>query len=584
MMIRGRGNSTWGMPKKPYRIKLDVEHHMLGMSANNRDWVLLSNYADKSLIRNALAFKIGQWVELEFTPEFRFVDVILNGEYVGNYMITDQIEVANNRVPVEKQDTSMLSLPAITGGYLLEIDGFANSEPVWFQTDQGVKTTIKYPDDDEINDAQLNYIKDYIQNYEDVLMSEDFKNPETGFRSLTDSATLVNWYIASELTGNPDCFWSTYIYKKRLNDKLFYGPLWDYDIAFNNDSRQGDAVNKLMRESAYNPKVWINRLWQDEWFVRAVGKRWEHLVEWGIADSIQKYINAASDLIEISQEENFERWNNIDSKVYLEQFLFETWEENIGFLRDYVDERVHFLNENLAEYVDPFVIEDYYYSIRNIRSGLVIDINNENPNELNMWEPVEDKLSQQWEINELADGSVRFINRLSGLAIREGGKNNSLTLTEEMNGDDSQRWRLEPTGTGNTFGIINEENGMAVDNAGGGTANGTRVILWDNDILGNQNQQWVFDKIESIYSALNGKYKDLNITVYPNPVNHTLHISLDVPQNWSLLCEIYDLSGQLVESQLLDQPSVNVSQLEPGIYFVRLSYANQARVFRIIKQ
>ncbi|MFB6319549.1 CotH kinase family protein [Saccharicrinis sp. FJH54] len=584
MKIRGRGNSTWGMPKKPFRIKLDDDKHLLGMKAKNRDWVLLANYADKSLIRNALAFKIGEWVNLEFNPDFRFVDVILNGNYVGNYMLTDQVEVAKNRVPVEKQDTSVVSLPDLSGGYLLEVDGFADREPVWFQTTRGVKTTVKYPDDDDINTEQLDYIKTYIQQYEDVLFSETYKDPETGYRAYNDSATLVNWYIASELTGNPDCFWSTNIYKKRSNDKLFWGPMWDYDIAFNNDSRQEDAQYKLMRESAYNPRVWINRLWQDDWFVRAVGKRWENLVETGISDSVQNYINDAANLIDQSQVKNFERWDILPDKVYLEQFLFDTWEENIDFLRDYMTERISFLNDNLAQYVEPFVIENYYYAIRNNRSDLVIDISEEDSNVLNMWEYTDDLLSQQWEIVDLGDGTVRFENRFSGMAIKGMGKGNSVVLSEISETNDSLRWTLEPLGPVNLFGLINVGTGNAIDNSGGGTSNGTKCIEWDNQVASNQNQQWVFEKIESIPSGLVRNTLHLNLSVYPNPVENKLFIASDkgLPENLSYL--IVDLSGKEVLSATLSGSSIDLSQLGSGIYFVKLFTENSSEVFRIIRQ
>lgn len=102
--------------------------------------------------------------------------------------------------------------------------------------------------------------KNHLQLFEDALFFENYRDPETGYRAYTDSTTLIDWYIASELTGNPDCFWSTYIYKRRNNDRIFWGPLWDYDIAFNNDNRLGDATYKLMRTAAHNPKAWINRL------------------------------------------------------------------------------------------------------------------------------------------------------------------------------------------------------------------------------------------------------------------------------------------------------------------------------------
>ena len=218
--IRGRGNSTWGMAKKPYRIKFDSKTRLLNLNAKAKSWVLLANYADKTLMRNAVAFEVSSFLGMEFTPAVRFVDVVLNGEFMGNYMVSDQVEVAKGRVPVEEQETTDTEEPAITGGYLIELDGFASSEPVWFQTPKGLKVTVKYPKDDEINMKQRRYITDYICNFEDVLFSAQFTDPEEGYRAWIDEKSLIDWYIACELVGNSDSFWSTYIYKKREDKHL----------------------------------------------------------------------------------------------------------------------------------------------------------------------------------------------------------------------------------------------------------------------------------------------------------------------------------------------------------------------------
>ena len=164
--IRGRGNSTWNMPKKPYRIKLGSKTNLLNLPAKEKNWVLLANYADKTLIRNAVAFKISNLIGLKFSPSARFVDLTLNDQFLGNYMITDQMEVNPLRVDIDIPLAADTLQPTISGGYFLEIDGFAASEPVWFTTDKGLKITVKTPDSDKIVPAQLNYIKNYIADFE----------------------------------------------------------------------------------------------------------------------------------------------------------------------------------------------------------------------------------------------------------------------------------------------------------------------------------------------------------------------------------------------------------------------------------
>ncbi|MBR5240701.1 MAG: CotH kinase family protein [Muribaculaceae bacterium] len=196
--IKGRGNSTWGMAKKPYRLKFDKKIKFLGNEAKEKNWVLLANYADKTLMRNALAFETARnMFEFGFTPSVTFVDVVLNGENLGNYMLTDQVEVKSKRVPVTEQDeTTTINDPEITGGYLIEVDGFADSEISWFQTTKGMKVTIKYPKDDEINSDQSYYISNYTQQMENALFSTSYTNAETGWRKYIDEASMVDWYIA----------------------------------------------------------------------------------------------------------------------------------------------------------------------------------------------------------------------------------------------------------------------------------------------------------------------------------------------------------------------------------------------------
>jgi hypothetical protein len=348
MGIRGRGNSTWNMPKKPWRVKFDKKINFLNLNAKAKNWVMLANYADKTLMRNAVAFEISNFIGMEYTPSVKFVDVVLNGEYLGNYMVTDQTEVKEGRVPVEEQEVTVTTEPDLTGGYLVEIDGFASSELVWFQTPKGMPVTIKYPKDDEINDAQREYITNYIDAFEALLFSDDFTNATTGYRSMVDETSLVNWYIACELTGNSDSFWSTYIYKKRNDEKLYFGPLWDFDIAFNNDCRLGDAVAKLMRRYGHSYRTWIQRLWQDSWFRSAVSSRWNEIVEAGIEQHLLDYIDETATLLDQSQQKNFTKWNILNKQVYVEQFLFQTYQGGVDYLKKYVTDRVEFLTNSFA--------------------------------------------------------------------------------------------------------------------------------------------------------------------------------------------------------------------------------------------
>ena len=341
--IRGRGNSTWRMPKKSYRIKFANKLHFLNLPAKEDDWVLLANYADKTMIRNALAFELSKQLGMEFTPSVKFVDLVLNGQYMGTYQVTDQVEVKNDRVPLEKQDASMISLPDISGGYLLEADGFADGDEK-FKTDKGLNIVIKYPDEEDINASQRNYITSYTQEFENALFSLNFKDEDIGYRKYVDVPTLINWYIIVELTGNPDGFWSTYFYKKRNDPKFKFGPVWDFDIAFNNDERLGDATRKLMKDAAHNPKQWIRRLLEDPKLENEIAKRWEELKEQGILEHLLDYLDLMAQELNSSQKLNFQRWDILNKEVYLELEARGTYEAELAFLRNYIKSRYEFLD------------------------------------------------------------------------------------------------------------------------------------------------------------------------------------------------------------------------------------------------
>ena len=574
--IRGRGNSTWNMPKKPYRIKLDKKANLFGLPANEKSWVLLANYADKTLMRNALANKISALLGMKFTPSVQFVDLYVNDQFQGNYMFTDQVQDGDNRVPVDALTMVDTQEPTISGGYLLEVDGFAESEPLWFTSSSGLKITIKYPNDTDINPQQTNYIENYINTFESRLFSTDFKDPVNGYRSMVDTTSLINWYIGCELTGNSDSFWSIYIYKLRNDNKLYFGPFWDFDIAFNNDNRLGDAVNKLMCEYAHNPRTWIDRFWQDEWFQQAVQRRWTEFVNGDLQNKLLTYIDETEALLEQSQQKNFQIWNNLNTQVYLETFLFPTYKEGVDYLKTYIAGRIAFLNHSLFEHqsaqpTEPFTAENYYYSIWNKHTNNAIDVTDSStsPNALLMlWSPIEGNDSQLWKIEAIDNTYFRFTNKHSGLVMTANGIANNM-LQKELNvSDDAQKWQIMPVLTGGLYAIISAvaPDHFVVDNNGGLFDNGNKVIVWNNQITSNENQQWYLLKQEMIDSPsgiIQNAEKPFEYYVSGNQ----LFID-NLPQN--ALARVFDLQGIRIREVKINGTRAAISLPQKGIYILNV--------------
>nr|WP_321412013.1 CotH kinase family protein [uncultured Carboxylicivirga sp.] len=576
--IRGRGNSTWGFEKKPYRLKFTSKFNFLNLPAKAKSWVLLANYSDKSLIRNGIAFEISRFIDMPFTSSARYIDVVLNGEFIGNYMVADQIEVRTNRVDVETLTIDDTEMPLITGGYLLELDGFAYTEDNWFETNRNTPITIKYPKIEDINTQQQEYITNYTKTFEDRLFDSPFDDPEQSYRLMVDTASLVNWYIACELTGNSDSFWSQYISKKRNDDKFYFGPLWDFDIAFNNDDRLGDATEKLMREYAHTlvsgQTLWIQQMYKDVWFAEEVIKRWNTIVDSGIEEYLLDYIAQTEELLDASQQQNFVKWDILGEKVYRNQFWFPTYAQEIDFLRSYVMDRIEFLNsqftyDNLPS--QPFEAEEYYYRIYNKRTENSIDVNNESLNgKLVSWQSDNNIETQNWEINKVDDQYFQIVNKLTGYAMRGNGRVNSLIQVIPDTNDDAQLWEFEPILTGNVYGIINKQSGYSIDNSGGSYANGNPIIEYDNQIDANQNQQWYFVKT----TAINGGSTPVDVTDMTEIKawydRTSSSIMYEAPDQLTDLA-VYQISGKLLISEKVSGKGfISVQNLANGVYIIKL--------------
>lgn len=304
--MRGRGNSTWGLPKKPFRMKFPEKFSPIGLNHTKaKSWVLLAQDMDKSLIRTHIAFEYSRLLFNEaegwhdpaavlFTASSKFVNVYytgdyyysdtgrtvhLDGEYLGVYQMSDQMERDGGRIAVEKLDDKSSS-DDIGGGYIVETD---IHEGNFYSAVKNVKMTYKYPKDDECKPEQYAYISDFIGKAEQALYGSNYKDPQNGWRKWFDEKTLADFIIIKELAGDLDGYTSTYLYKRRDVDKFFFGPIWDCDKGWNNDKRvphsQYQPLSSLMIYAgfwmpSYVENDWFWRFWSDETFRAFVARRW----------------------------------------------------------------------------------------------------------------------------------------------------------------------------------------------------------------------------------------------------------------------------------------------------------------------
>ena len=340
--VKGRGNASWGFPKKPYKIKFAEKQSPLGAPAHDRKWTLINNYGDKTLMRNILAFEVSRRVGMAYTPFCTPVDVILNGEYEGCYQLCDQVEVGTARVPAKN-------------GYLIEIDAYNYTEDVNFWSAKGMPVTVKYPDSDTITSAQKTYIQNFFGKMEAAVFASNFKDATNGYRKYLDVDSFLKNFIVGEFCGNTDTYWSVYMYKDSANGVFFTGPAWDYDLAFENDNRTYPINNLWDFIYCTNGSVasdavrnMVNRIVKQDAAAR------ERLCEiWdgskGSLATLNTYVDETAALLEESQQLNFKRWPIMNQRVHQNPRVEGSYAGEVNRVKNYITSRLTKFDELVSK-------------------------------------------------------------------------------------------------------------------------------------------------------------------------------------------------------------------------------------------
>lgn len=602
--IRGRGNSTWNMAKKPYRIKFPGKEKFLGKGyANAKKWTLLANAGDKTMIRNALTSFMGNWLGLEFNPAFRFVDLTLNDTYLGTYQISDQIEVRKKRVNVEEQEYPLTDSTDISGGYLLEADGFWDGN-CFGTSKRNVPVRIHYPDEEEIAQAQNTYIKNYVNSFEEALFGSDYADAEKGYRPMVDSISLIDWYIATEVSANIDGFYSTYFYKRAQDARLYWGPLWDYDIAYGNDSRKGDTSQQLMADVGYGSvRDWVCRMWEDPWFAQKVNARYKEAVDAGLDDALYACIDSLTALLAESQELNYEKWG-INRRMYNERVLYSSYDQYVSDLKKYIAVHVPYLSTAFAsrqpeEQTKAFTAQNFYYRIVNAGTHTVFDVEDSSTEAGALtcaWSNSATRTSEEWIIKPVGE-YFHITNRNGGMALNdptEGEVGPTVNIGKRINVaepdtlDDRQLWTLQPQGTGGTYNLINKHSQHTINLANGNNADGTPLLSYttsDKNATSN-NRKWYLNAGDSIEtpstpSAINDIEPDGYALAY-NASSEILHFGADRPELLTFSVSVYSAGGQRVATFKAGD-GCNVSHLPKGVYIVSWTVGGKTRSAKFVK-
>ena len=280
MSIKGRGNSTWGADKKPYKIKLESKKNVLGLG-KNKHWVLVANAFDRTLLKDRISGWLGDRIGMPYTPRGEPVDLVMRNtdgtfeKYLGSYYLSEQVRVDDNRIEIEELEEGDVDPAVITGGYLVQIGTQTDeNSPSLFRTKENTwaNHTPNFDPEDGgyVNDVQRDYIRGYMQDIEDEIISMDFEGEDgRSYRDLMDVNSAARYWLVMELSKNADAYTtgSTYLYKPR-GSVMYWGPLWDFDYAWYYDNDYDSfAVND----------TWIKHLLKDDGtggFVEAINNNW----------------------------------------------------------------------------------------------------------------------------------------------------------------------------------------------------------------------------------------------------------------------------------------------------------------------
>lgn len=344
MKIKGRGNSTWWQGgvwnKWPYQIKFGDKTEVLGMPKDKK-WVLLAEISDVSLIRNKIVREIANSGNFDYVPQAEYVELFLNNEHAGTYLIGQKVEESENRVNIGDN------------GYLVEIDTDANGridpEDVYFKSSQSNFWSennvfnIKEPELDYDSD-KFNTIKDLVDNFEKALFGDNFKDPELGYRAYIDLDSFIDWYIVNEISKNQDAASYSSIYFNYIpSGKIKMGPIWDFDLAFGNVNYSTAEFSTGFWIKSGSP--WYKRMFEDDYFTNLVKERYNFFYE--NLDQFNSKVDDFELYISKSQKKNFELFPGLlDPNVELWPVpaRFDSHHGYVDYLKTWIRDRMEWLN------------------------------------------------------------------------------------------------------------------------------------------------------------------------------------------------------------------------------------------------
>lgn len=373
--IEIRGSSSQQFPKKQYAVETrdaqgnDLKVSLLGFPEES-DWILFAPYNDKSLMRDVLAYKIASSMG-RYASRSKFCEVVLNGDYVGVYVLLEKVKRDANRVNIKKLEATDITGDALTGGYIIKIDktdgenndGWYSTYLPYPQANFSIFYQYHYPKPDNIVQQQKDYIKSKIFSFETRMQMSNVSDTLNGYPFYLDVNSFVDFFLVNEIAKNVDAYrLSTYLYKDRdsRNPKIFAGPVWDFNIAFGNaDYYQGwytsgwqlQFLTDYQNIPSYEPFLtpnWWRKIFDDNYFRNKAYARWQALKNNVLGTTkIYSYIDSLVTLLDESKTRNFERWPVLGVYVWPNKYVFSTYLQEVNYLKSWISNRWNWMDMNM---------------------------------------------------------------------------------------------------------------------------------------------------------------------------------------------------------------------------------------------
>lgn len=535
--IERRGNSTQSFPKTPYSFETRDEIgdnknvSLLGMPEEN-DWILRASYLDHTFIRDALANHMsrmtGRWAS-----RTRHVELILNGEYQGIYVLMEKIKQDKGRLDVAKLLSTDISGEELTGGYIWKVDGFSN--------EFGFNRSMVDPQTEDLAAEQFNYIKQVDDDFRSMMNGtpEVYGDPNEGFVKHINVESFISEMIVQEAMRNIDSYaWSAYFHKDK-NGLIHAGPVWDFDQSGGNSNWIDDGLytSWLFDHPAKGdtPNFW-KKLFDDPFYKYSFKLRWNELRADKFSDaSLFAYIDSIASELAIPQTREFQKWPVLGQYVWRETSGFDqrdTYQKEVDYLKEFISNRLSWIDKQFITLAKPL----------NYPSILAVQI-----------DPIEELLSKESIYIDLDE--TFFYPYNSGLKYRAWTSTNDV-VTVDVKKTDSLK--ITFVGAGNTEISIEARD----------TYGNVEVLKFDLTI------------IQPLASE-----GDPMVLIYPNPTSKILTIE---GQEQIDQIRIYSVSGAVQFEDSFDQMSnidIDLSSYPTGIYIIQIDYHNGVNdQFKVVKE